>query len=107
MPYQFHFPIMILVTAALVAAFVLRRHEWAASLWIPSIAFTVLMSYRGGAVIAANNGPGMAALGALFALMIGWPWFAMLIAGLLSIPRNPRPAAILTGIILATLTNAE
>ena len=94
---------MILVTAALVAAFVLRKHAWAASLWIPTIAFTVLMSYRVGAVIAANNGPDMAALGAFFALMIGWPWFALLIAGLLSLPRHPQPAAILTGIILATV----
>ncbi|GAT35483.1 hypothetical protein TSACC_3549 [Terrimicrobium sacchariphilum] len=102
MPYQFHFPLMILVAAALIATFVLRKRAWAASIWTPTMAFTLLMSYRVGAVIAANNGPDMAALGALFALMIGWPWFALLLAGLFALPRHPRPAAILTGVVLAT-----
>lgn len=98
---QLHFEWMAPALVTLIAAFVVRRRIWAAAVWLPLMAMATWGSLRVLAVVAANNGPDMAALGALFALMFGWPWFVIFLGALFSFPRRWQ---VVPGIVGGALT---
>jgi hypothetical protein len=52
-------------------------------------------------IVGANNGPEMEALGALFALMFGWPWLVIFLAACFAFPREWRVGPTVIGVLLS------
>lgn len=99
--FQLHFELMGFAVVALVAAFSLRRSAWAAAVWLPLLVAASWGSWRVLAVAGAYNGPGMEALGSMFALLFGWPWFVILLAALFAYPRKWRIVPTIVGGVAA------
>jgi len=99
--FQLHFPLMGFAVIALIAAFILRRDAWAAAVWVPLMVAAAWGSGRLLSIVGANNGPEMEALGAVFALMFGWPWLVIFFASCFAFPRNWRVSPTVIGGLLS------
>lgn len=100
MPFDFYLWLLFPVVALLGVAFFARRKSWVSALWIPALACVAWQSFAVLRVIGANSGSGMEGLGALFALMVGWPWFLLFILGLIAFPRRWTAAPAIAGCLV-------